>query len=110
MINSRGLYFELITTENIHELKPGEWIWDNKMVERRPHKCSLFCDKCVQEPAGFRQIHIIDLETIYYGYYSKPFMLSIVNDENNLSHRVGYTWTILEPNRFYRIVKEKENA
>lgn len=84
-----------ITRENIHELKPGDWIWDDKIVERRAHKWSIYEDK-TSEPKGFRQIHLLSLKDFDRGFSRKPFMLSDVD-----SNTSGYTWERFEENRFY---------
>lgn len=91
---------ELITFENLHELKPGEWIWDNKIITRRAHKRSIYCES-VQEPTGFRQIHILDIESIPT---LKPFMLSNID---NIGFGSGSEWVHFEINRFYKF-KNKE--
>lgn len=90
-----------ITRENIYTLKPGDWIWDDKLIERREHKRSLYDEK-ITEPIGFRQIHILDLEDFAAGWVTKPFMLSDID-----SDRSGYRWVYFEENRFYRCA-EKE--
>lgn len=94
--------FELITHENIHELQPGEWIWDNKIEARRAHKRSLY-NESVLEPIGFRQVHILDLET---HPMTKPFMLSSID---NIGFGNGNAWVFFEPNRFYKFKKEKKH-
>lgn len=82
-----------ITRENLCELQPGEWIWDNKQIERRAHKRSLG-DEFITEPIGFRQIDILDLDFIS----GKPFMLS-----NSYSGHYGCdrSWTYFEEGRFF---------
>lgn len=92
---------ELITKENIYELQPGDWIWDNKLIERRAHKRTL-SNETITEPIGFRQIHILDIDTRYGLVYSKPFMLS----NNHDSWYQGSNWEIFELNRYYKFKKE----
>lgn len=94
MISNTSI-FELITHENIHELHPGEWIWDNKPQARRAHKRSIY-NESILEPIGFRQIHILDLET---HPKTKPFMLSSID---NIGFGSGTSWVYFEPNRFYK--------
>lgn len=89
---------------NIYTLKPGEWIWDSKLVERRAHKRSLYDDKVI-EPGGFMLVHILDLKCLQDPCMSKkPFMLMSIED--------GYNWYYLEKGRFYmfRFREEKENG
>lgn len=95
-------FLEPITYENIHELQPGEWIWDNSLVKRRPHNRSIG-DETITEPIGFRQVHILDLK-LYPHYIGKQFMLSEV--AGFISG--GYEWVYFSKNRFYRF-KRKEN-
>ena len=85
--------FEPITMDNISELEPGEWIWDNHMVSRREHR-KCFGEEII-EPTGFRQIDILDLD-LFPRWSSRPFMLS------SIDHRHGATWTRFENNRFYK--------
>lgn len=84
-----------ITYENIYALKPGEWIWDDKLIDRREHKRSLD-NVTITEPIGFRQIHILDLKDFGTMWNTKPFMLSDI-DRGNGSHE----WTYFEEGRFY---------
>lgn len=90
---------EPITPENLHELTPGEWIWDNETVSRRIHTRQLGDDR-VTEPIGFRQIHILDADE--NRYWMQPFMLSTIDS------RDSHVWVHLIPNRFYKFKKEKE--
>lgn len=94
---------ELITEENIYELQPGDWIWDNKLIERRAHKRTIHSET-ITEPMGFRQIHILDIDTQYGLIYSKPFMLSSVDGLYHTSY-----WEIFELNRYYKFKKENRN-
>ena len=89
--------FEPITCENLHELQPGEWIWDNKLVFRRAHKRTIYPDT-IEEPIGFRQIHILDIDSIPY---LKPFMLSSIE-----GHHGYHIWENLEEGRFYKFRKD----
>ena len=84
-----------ITRENIYTLKAGDWIWDDKPIERREHRRSL-SSETITEPIGFRQIHILDLDG-FHSWNSKPFMLSDIDS----NHPSGYSWTYFEENRFY---------
>lgn len=84
---------EPITYENITELKGGDWIWDNKTIERRAHKYGLG-DDVVMEPIGFRKLHLIDLK------WSNQMMLSSFD-----KLRSGYFWEYFELGRFYRFRK-----
>ena len=95
--------FEPITASNLKDLKPGDWIWDNKNVSRRKHQRSLNPNERIQEPIGFRLVHILDLED-YPQYSSKPFMLTNIDDGIT-----GYSWVCFEEERFYKL-KEKENV
>lgn len=90
-----------ITRENIYTLKPGDWIWDDKLIERREHKRSLYSEK-ITEPIGFRQIHILDLDG-FRSWNNKPFMLSSIDS----THYSNYSWVYFEENRFY-MCAEKE--
>lgn len=92
--------FEPITYENIRELKPGEWIWDSKTISRREHSRTLW-PEAIEEPIGFRQIHILDRKD-FPRFSSKPFMLSDIDSSHG-----GYTWTYFELGRFYKFRKEK---
>lgn len=89
-----------ITRDNIHTLKPGEWIWDDKLIERREHKLSL-TPETITEPIGFRQIHILDLKYFNTIFSNKPFMLSDID-----SHNSGYRWVYFEDNRFYMLERK----
>ena len=90
---------EPITPENLHELTPGEWIWDNDAISRRDHKRQI-SDGRVTEPIGFRQIHILDADE--NRYWMQPFMLSTIDS------RGSHVWEHLEPNRYYKFKKKKE--
>lgn len=85
---------EPITYENLNTLEPGDWIWDDKKVERIAHKRQLG-DERIVESVGFRLIHILDLKD-FPSYSSKPFSLSTIDS-------YGYEWTYFELNRFYKI-------
>ena len=100
---------EPITYENIKELSPGEWIWDNKQIEKLPHIRTLFeklphirtlsNDSTIFEAAGFRQIHILDLYCLRFS--NKPFMLSLA--ANGLRYQQFISeWVYFEEGRFYR--------
>jgi hypothetical protein len=93
--------FEVITTQNITELRPGEWIWDSELIERNAHERSLTSRK-ISEPIGFRQIRLLDLKDAG-GYYTKPFVLSSSDDN------VQDFWTCFVPNQFYKFKKEKKD-
>ena len=94
---------EPITAENLSELRPGEWIWDNNRVSKIAHKRSLKQEK-IFEPVGFRQIHILDLAE-YPRFTDKPFMLSDV-------YRGKNTWERFVEGRFFKfkwdMLKEME--
>lgn len=90
---------EPITRNNLCELRPGEWIWDDKLTERRVHRCTLG-NEVVQEPIGFRQIQILDLD-LYPRWSSKPFRLS---DVDGSTHDARSGWTYFEEGRFFRLV------
>ena len=97
---------EPITYENIKELSPGEWIWDNKQIKKYPHRRTLFSDSTTFEAAGFRQIHILDLDNLKFS--NKPFMLSL--SANGLRYRQFISeWVYFEEGRFYRFKKEVNN-
>lgn len=83
-----------ITRENIYTLKAGDWIWDDKLIERREHRLTLRPES-ITEPIGFRQIHILDLNG-FHSWNTKPFMLSQFDNGHD-----GYTWVYFEENRFY---------
>lgn len=89
-----------ITRENIYALKPGEWIWDDKLIERKVHRRSLG-NETISEPIGFRQIHILDLDSFAAGWNTKPFMLSDIDGYNPVSH----TWVRFENYRFYMLAR-----
>lgn len=95
------LTLEPITNENIHELPPGEWIWDDNLIERRIHKLSLGGETVI-EPIGFRQINILDLNP-YPRWNSKPFELS---DVEGLGFDARSGWTYFEEGRFYRLERK----
>ena len=92
-------FLEPITAENLSELSPGEWIWDNSSVLRRVHNYDL-SENLITEPAGFRQIHILDTKE-FYKFGNKPFMLTSLRSN-------GYEWVYFIEDRFYRF-KRKEN-
>ena len=97
---------EPITHENIKELSPGEWIWDNKQIEKCPHRRTLSNDITIFEAAGFRQIHILDLDNLKFS--NKPFMLSL--SANGLRYRQFISeWVYFEEGRFFRFKKEVNN-
>lgn len=87
-----------ITMNNIHELKPGDWIWDDKKVERARHAQCLD-GSVIFEPCGFRIIHILRLDRSVYD--NKLFMLSDI-DRGSIS----YTWEYFEEGRFFMFEKE----
>ena len=90
---------EPITHENIKELSSGEWIWDNKQIEKWPHRRTLSSDNTIFEAAGFRQIHILDLD--YLLFSNKPFTLSLA--ANGVRYRQLISeWEYFEEGRFYR--------
>lgn len=89
---------EPITLDNIHTLKPGDWIWDNAIITRRAHKRSLG-GEYIKEPTGFRQIHILDLKD--FGLYShQPFMLS------NVYSATGASWVYWTEGQFWKFREE----
>ena len=94
---------EPITYENIKELSPGEWIWDNKQIEKLPHIRTLSNDSTIFEAAGFRQIHILDLDRLRFS--NKPFMLSLAANEVRY-RQLGCAWECFEEGRFYKFKKE----
>lgn len=85
--------FDPITPDNLYTLRPGEWIWDNKRTCRQAHKRTLG-NEVVQEPIGFRQIHILDLK-LYPRFSSTPFMLSNIDKSRS-------EWVYYEIGRFYK--------
>lgn len=93
-------FLEPITQDNIHELIPGEWIWDKALCERAEHKRTIFAKK-ILEPIGFRQIHILDIDRCSPLPYSKPWMLSTID-----GYHGPYAWEIYEYGRFYKFKKE----
>ena len=90
---------EPITYENLHELHPGEWIWDDEKHARRAHKATIY-NESVVEPIGFRQIHILDLKN-FPMYSSKPFMLSSID---NIGFGRGTEWVYFKEGRFYKFI------
>lgn len=96
-----AVVLEPVTQDNLHELQPGEWIWDDKLVERRVHKATLG-NETILEPIGFRQITILDLN-LYPRWSSKPFQLS---DTNSLSFESRGGWTYFEEGRFYKLSRK----
>lgn len=86
---------EPITEDNIRDLKPGDWIWDNQMIIRDEHRVSLLPNK-ISEPIGFRLIDILDISGLHWS--GKPFMLSDINDG-------GYHWEYFKPGRFFKFKK-----
>ena len=75
-------FLEPIIYENICELEPGEWIWDNCLVTRLVHERCLD-KKTTKEPIGFRQIDILDLAG-FSVINTHPFMLSSIDDIRGL--------------------------
>lgn len=90
--------FEPITNENLSELVPGEWIWDNQNTRRRLHEKKLHAE-LIEEPAGFRQIAILDLD-LYPKYSRHPFMLSTIDKYNSNTE-----WCPFEPDRYFKFKK-----
>lgn len=88
-----------ITRDNIDRLRLGEWIWDNHSIEKSKHGKKLGWDK-IQEPIGFRQVHIIEDDPFIRNHSSIVFMLSD-------TYRGGYYWEYFEEGRFYMFRKEK---
>ena len=94
-------FLEPITVDNIYELEPGEWIWDNCLVTRLVHERCLD-KKITKEPIGFRQIDILNLKS--FGVFNiHPFMLSSIDNIR------GSSWEYFEPGRFYRFKKEESD-
>lgn len=85
-------YLEPITIDNLPNLKPGQWIWDNKPVVRGIHKRTL-SDETITEPYGFRQIHIVDAEDIK----TSRLVFSLTNTVSG-----GYKWEYFENGRYYK--------
>ena len=90
---------EPITEENIVDLKPGDWIWDNQPIIRDEHRASLRPTK-ITEPYGFRQVDILDIS--YLRWSGKPFMLSNANDGKS-----GCKWVYFQRDRFFKFKKGK---
>ena len=88
-----------ITEENLSELKPGEWIWDNMLTAKNAHKRTLKYEK-ITEPVGFRQVHILDI-TGFRKATDKPFMLSDHTQGGN-------KWVHFEEGRFFKFKKGME--
>ena len=89
---------EPVTISNINSLKPGEWIWDNQTITRRAHERTLG-DKKIEEPIGFRHIHILNLKD-FPKYSNKPFMLSTIDDS-----LWRFEWVTFKEGRFYKFKK-----
>lgn len=68
---------EPITEEILSELRPGEWIWDNKRIRKTP-------GERIYEPIGFRKIHTLD-----------PLMISSIHKGRNIGVH-------FEEGRFFR--------
>jgi len=85
---------EPVTYDNIHTLKSGEWIWDNKIVKRRAHDRSLN-RTTISEPIGFRLVDAIDLKD-FSNFTNKRFMLSDIDSSHG-----GFNWTFFENGRFF---------
>lgn len=89
---------EPITKDNLHELQPGEWIWDNLPIERGAHKKSMVYE-AITEPIGFRQIDILDFN-LYPNYSRHPFMLSTIDKFYNNTE-----WAAFEEGRYFKFKK-----
>lgn len=90
---------EPITSDNLSELRPGEWIWDNKRVRKPAHENHRIYEDITYtyEPIGFRQIHLLELPGMYSKYTSgSPFKLT----DNSSEH--AYRWVKFEENRFFK--------
>ena len=88
---------EPITEDNIRDLKPGDWIWDNQTIIRDEHRASLWPNK-ITEPIGFRQVDILDISNLHWS--GKPFMLSHANDGSS-----GCEWVHFQRDRFFKFKK-----
>lgn len=94
---------EPITEANIHELKPGEWIWDTHEIHRRGHTYPEL-GTTVLEPIGFRQITLLHLNN--FGVFNnQPFMLSTID-----RYRTNREWIYFSENRFYRFKRENSDV
>lgn len=85
---------EPITYENIHELQGGDWIWDTQLTNRLEHKRSL-SSIFIEEPYGFRQIHVLDLDNVRI-HRTKGLLLSTHTE---------YKWEYFSDGRFYKFKK-----
>jgi hypothetical protein len=90
---------EPITEDNIRDLKPGDWIWDNQMIIRDEHRASLWPNK-ITEPIGFRLIDILDISDLRWS--GKPFMLSDIEHGR-------YSWVHFTLGRFFKFKKGYTN-
>lgn len=96
-------FMEPITEENIGELKPGDWIWDNRIIIRKEHKRSMGNYETIIEPVGFRQIDILDTDGL--GRWTwMPFMLSTIDYDTTRRE-----WVYFSEGRFFRFRREKED-
>lgn len=93
---------EPITLDNLSELKEGDWIWDNKPIERRNHG-KTFSTTRISEPIGFRQIDILDIE-MFTKCGSKLFLLSRID-----SDIYNPAWVYFESGRFYKFKNLEDN-
>ena len=79
---------EPITAENLSELRPGEWIWDNKKVRKHP-------GERIYEPIGFRKIGTLNVDFYFTGSNPSPFSLSSIQKGRDI-------WVKFEEGRFFR--------
>lgn len=88
-------FLEPITESDVFDLKPGEWIWDNRNITRMRHKLSFRLIDTVTEPIGFRQIDILDLNGFGTLENNRPFRLSCIDND------VG-EWVCFSEGRFFK--------
>lgn len=90
---------EPITAENLKDLRPGEWIWDNKRIRKPAHQQSIWY-KPIYEPFGFRQIHDLDLDA-FPSFLNTPFMLTRTFSDK------ACNWEKFEEGRFFKFRWDK---
>lgn len=83
-------FLEPITSDNIGELNPGDWIWDDWDIFRLGRK----------EAIGFRQIEVMNLRD-FEVWHNNPFLLSSIDNTEP-------SWAYFAEGRFFKFKEKKD--